>query len=252
MKIYAHRGSSILWPENTRAAFDAAHGAGATGFETDLRLASDGEIVLAHDPDLRRFGRPDVVIAARTSSELAQVTVSSPDGRHRGQLTTLRELLTAYPTKDYIFDCKISERRLFEVLHKLLEQHPPTGTIWFLTWSRRADAYLRALFPEFPCFPREPYVRLWGWARWLGLNNLFEPPYKLLALPAYYRGRPLFDAALIRSLHARGKTFLGYLVNTERDVRHCQACGVKNVLTDQPALVSSLVAAASHKKNPGP
>ncbi|WP_052746097.1 glycerophosphodiester phosphodiesterase [Sulfurovum lithotrophicum] len=52
MKVFAHRGFSALYPENTLLAFQKALEAGADGIETDLRLTRDGHIVLFHDDDL--------------------------------------------------------------------------------------------------------------------------------------------------------------------------------------------------------
>ncbi|RMF61913.1 MAG: glycerophosphodiester phosphodiesterase, partial [Calditrichaeota bacterium] len=80
MKIYAHRGSSTLWPENTLLAFEKAHESGATGFETDLRLSADGVIVLSHDDNLRRFGHPDKTVSRLAASEIEQIVIPSPDG----------------------------------------------------------------------------------------------------------------------------------------------------------------------------
>jgi glycerophosphoryl diester phosphodiesterase len=52
-QIYGHRGSPKEAPENTLASFEAALRAGADGFETDLRILSDGNAVLFHDDELR-------------------------------------------------------------------------------------------------------------------------------------------------------------------------------------------------------
>jgi glycerophosphoryl diester phosphodiesterase len=50
--IFGHRGSPRRFPENTLASFDEALRAGADGFETDLRLLSDGTAILFHDDEL--------------------------------------------------------------------------------------------------------------------------------------------------------------------------------------------------------
>ncbi|MFY7825234.1 MAG: glycerophosphodiester phosphodiesterase, partial [Candidatus Planktophila sp.] len=52
MKIYAHRGSSIQHPELTMVAYKAAIDEGADGFECDVRLTKDKQLVLWHDADL--------------------------------------------------------------------------------------------------------------------------------------------------------------------------------------------------------
>lgn len=52
--IAAHRGARSLAPENTLAAARAALAAGARMWEIDLRMSRDGELVVLHDPDLKR------------------------------------------------------------------------------------------------------------------------------------------------------------------------------------------------------
>jgi glycerophosphoryl diester phosphodiesterase len=52
--IIGHRGASAEAPENTLAAFRRAAELGAAGFETDLRVTSDGEFLLLHDARVNR------------------------------------------------------------------------------------------------------------------------------------------------------------------------------------------------------
>jgi len=53
-QICAHRGASGSYPENTRAAFDAAASVGAGWIETDIQCLADGELVIFHDDHLGR------------------------------------------------------------------------------------------------------------------------------------------------------------------------------------------------------
>ncbi len=41
MKIFAHRGFSGRYPENTMLAFDQAYELGVDGFELDIQLTKD-------------------------------------------------------------------------------------------------------------------------------------------------------------------------------------------------------------------
>lgn len=52
--IYAHRGARSLAPENTLAAARMAAQLGAQGWEFDVRLTKDGELILIHDDTLAR------------------------------------------------------------------------------------------------------------------------------------------------------------------------------------------------------
>lgn len=237
MRIFAHRGSSLVWPENTLLAFERAHEAGATGFETDLRLSRDGEIVLCHDPDLARLGRPGTGVSDLEAAEVTRIEVASPEGDLSDSMITLRTLLEAYPSKDYIFDCKISAPLLFESLRALLADVPVEGSIWFLAWSREAEAHIGRIFPDRPLFPSHRRSTLWGLASVAGLGRLAEPGNRILSLPARHRGLNVFGRSQVVSIRRRGKTFMGYLVNTPHDLERCIDCGVGVVLTDRPDIV---------------
>ncbi len=71
--VGGHRGAAGHAPENTLAAFRAAIDAGADYVELDVRLASDGVLVVIHDDDLGRTTDARGPVAARTSGELGEL-----------------------------------------------------------------------------------------------------------------------------------------------------------------------------------
>ena len=55
MKIWAHRGCSQNYPENTLLAFKkACELEGLEGIELDIQLTKDGEVVVIHDETVDR------------------------------------------------------------------------------------------------------------------------------------------------------------------------------------------------------
>ena len=55
MKIWAHRGCSQMYPENTMLAFEkAAELNGLEGIELDIQLTKDRELVVIHDERVDR------------------------------------------------------------------------------------------------------------------------------------------------------------------------------------------------------
>ena len=52
--IYGHRGASGYAPENTLEAFLLSMEMGADGFELDVHMSLDGELVVIHDETLDR------------------------------------------------------------------------------------------------------------------------------------------------------------------------------------------------------
>lgn len=53
-KVWAHRGARSVAPENTMSAARAALAQGAHGWELDVHLTLDGEVIVTHDHGLRR------------------------------------------------------------------------------------------------------------------------------------------------------------------------------------------------------
>jgi glycerophosphoryl diester phosphodiesterase len=72
--LWAHRGASALAPENTLAAFSLAVRLGASGIESDVRLARDGTAVLVHDARVERAGRR-TRIASADAAELSALGI---------------------------------------------------------------------------------------------------------------------------------------------------------------------------------
>jgi len=52
--VWAHRGGRSLAAENTLSALRKAHETGAHGWETDVQITKDGEVILLHDLGLLR------------------------------------------------------------------------------------------------------------------------------------------------------------------------------------------------------
>lgn len=219
-------------------AFDLAHAAGVAGFETDLRLSSDGKLICCHDDNLASFDRPDITISQMMVTDLERVEIFSPDRKLSGNILRLKTLLKKYPDKRYIFDCKVDDEGLFVKLKSLLEDLKFHDNIWFLTWSEQADKYVREYFPGYKYFPHEDRLTVWGLASMFGLGRLFEPRHEILSLPAFHNGRPVFSKKQVNSLSRRGKIFMGYLVNTYKDYARFRECDGGIILTDLPSKVS--------------
>lgn len=65
-KIYAHRGFSEKYPENTLLAFRKAAEIGAEGIEFDVHLTKDGEVVVMHDENAARTTGTNALIRSMT------------------------------------------------------------------------------------------------------------------------------------------------------------------------------------------
>ena len=84
IKVVAHRGGAGLAPENTITAFAKAEEMGADAIELDVRISSDGRIVVIHDPDLYRVYGDRRFVSQMTYEEISAVKL--PGGESTPEL----------------------------------------------------------------------------------------------------------------------------------------------------------------------
>ena len=78
--MIAHRGASLLAPENTMAAFNLAVEVGAHAIELDAKLSKDGEVVVVHDSILDRTTDGTGTVRSHTAMEIKALDAGSHFG----------------------------------------------------------------------------------------------------------------------------------------------------------------------------
>jgi len=82
MKIWAHRGCSQNYPENTITAFSkAVELGGLTGIELDIQMTKDDEIVVIHDERVDRTTDGIGYVTDFTYAQLRQLTIETRSGQ---------------------------------------------------------------------------------------------------------------------------------------------------------------------------
>ncbi len=93
MKIWAHRGCSQMYPENTLLSFGKAIAIeGLAGIETDVQLTKDGEMVIIHDESVDRTTDGTGFVRDHTYSELMRLSIDAGSARAQ-KIPTLKEVL---------------------------------------------------------------------------------------------------------------------------------------------------------------
>ena len=99
--VFAHRGSSALYAENTRAAVLHALAEGADGVEVDLHLTRDRQVVCVHDGTLERTSDGTGAVSEHTLAQLRRLDfhgwkgtrLPAAYGPASAQLLTLTDLV---------------------------------------------------------------------------------------------------------------------------------------------------------------
>ncbi len=124
----AHRGLSSQYPENTLLAFEKGMEAGADGFECDLRLTSDGKVVVFHDDDLQRLCGVSGSIEHWTWADIKKLRVNGLE-----KIPSLEDVLMHFLTTTINLELKPSSREdvLVEAVLRVLTKARPRGRILF-------------------------------------------------------------------------------------------------------------------------
>lgn len=92
MKIWAHRGCSQQYPENTLLAFEkAAKLDGLTGIELDIQLTRDGEMVVIHDERVDRTTESIGYVRDYSLAEIKKLHIYA-DANPSQQIPTIEEV----------------------------------------------------------------------------------------------------------------------------------------------------------------
>ena len=127
--IFAHRGFSGKYPENTMLAFEKAVEIGVDGIELDVHLTKDNEIVIIHDEDIKRTCDGEGLVKDMTLGELRKFDASAT---FRGQygfcgIPTLREyfelvkdtpIITNIELKTGVYEYHTIEQRVIDMVRE--------------------------------------------------------------------------------------------------------------------------------------
>ena len=73
VQVIGHRGGRAEFEENTLAAFKGSFEKGVRGYETDIRMTADQELVITHDASLKRMTGVDIDVEKSTRKEIKKV-----------------------------------------------------------------------------------------------------------------------------------------------------------------------------------
>jgi hypothetical protein len=150
--VLAHRGGCALGPENTLAAFDRGMAAGADGLELDVRLSSDGEPMVHHDPTLDRTTNVSGRVSEYTVEQLKRVDAAyrcevKGEFPFRGQgigVPTLADVLQRYPNARVVVEMKDNLDAMGEAVARVVRVAGAVDRVCAAGFGARATPAARA------------------------------------------------------------------------------------------------------------
>lgn len=225
MRIYAHRGASGEFAEGSQAAYLAAIEQGCDGFECDVRLTKDKQIICYHDKDAKRLSNSDLKIANTNYDQLKKSI-------NPFRLEQLLELAISNK-KDLVIESKHpvpTGAEIEKVVHKLLKSRSKeieqSGIgVFLISFSLLATLRNK----------KGPYQS--GLLINKKFLNKINPTDLIAANIAIIRA----DHSFVLNQMRKGKQVIAWTVNYEDDLKLCQDLGVQAVITDYPARARNIL-----------
>ncbi|MBP3926044.1 MAG: glycerophosphodiester phosphodiesterase [Clostridium sp.] len=158
MKVYAHRGYSGRYPENTMLAFQKAAETGCYGIENDVQLTKDGQVVIIHDEKIDRTTDGTGYVRDYTLEELQKFNAAALwNGKYGFQkIPTLEEYCEWVKDHDLVTNIEIKSSvyyyaELEEKTLELVRKYGLEKKIIFSSFNHTSISLLRKLAPEIPC-----------------------------------------------------------------------------------------------------
>jgi len=234
--LVAHRGASIVAPEHTIAAYEAALEAGADALELDVHLSADDQLVVIHDPQLERTTEGRGAVREYTVQQLKRLDAGRWFGRaFRGQrIQTLSEVLERF-----------RDRAAFGVELKGGSDFYPGIEERVLTLLQIYEVTDRTLVASFDhhalrkCRDLDPDVRTGALvaARLLSPSTLAPKG----VLNAVCLKADLTTERDVAACRAAGLDCYVWVVNDPLAARQFTEWGVAGIITDRPDLLRSVL-----------
>lgn len=156
IQVIGHRGGRYEFDENTLAAFKGSYEKGTRGYETDIRMTADGELVISHDASLKRLTDVDIDVEKSKRSDIAPI--KSKEGN---PVLFVDELAAYFATTSVAYiewemkSNNYSEEQLkiyCDKIYKTVMARKPASALYvFSSFDHRSLRTMKALHPDAEC-----------------------------------------------------------------------------------------------------
>ncbi|CAM3853324.1 glycerophosphodiester phosphodiesterase [Alicyclobacillus pomorum] len=238
-KVWAHRGYSSTYPENTMPAFQAALDIGVDGIEFDIHLTKDGHIVVHHDEQVDRTSNGSGWIRDLTLEEIQRLDAGSWFGPAFAgtRIPTLEAVLRLIADSKRTVEVNI-ERKAGMVAYPGLEEqawqmvcaYGLTNQVIFSSFNHFVLRDLKSAHPEakIGLLYMEGLVNPWVYAKHLDAT----------AIHPFYLS---IDREVVEGTRNCGIAVHTFTVDDVESAERLMRWGVDAIITDDPAVMLQVV-----------
>lgn len=241
MEIVGHRGARGEAPENTLAGFEHALGAGVRAMELDVRLSSDGHLIVVHDAEVDRTTWHAGPVHHHSRAQLGGMDArrNTPGWHSPLAIPALSEVIEHCPADTrFQFEIKTLDRvhqvTLAHKLKHLIDHYALHQRVVVTSSDQRLLRKVKR---------NEPHLALGLIAQY----RFEQPLRRARALDCSWliAHRNLASRRLSQAVHKRAMQMSVWTVNETREARRMAELGVDSLITDYPTRMLNLFSSAA-------
>jgi glycerophosphoryl diester phosphodiesterase len=226
-QIFAHRGYSASYAENTMGAFVEAEKAGADGIELDVQLTKDGEIVVIHDETVDRTTSGTGFVKDFLFKDLLKLNANKK-GVKKEPIPTLKEVLEWLKTNKLICNIELKNglipyKGMEEKVIQLVRTFGLSNRIILSSFNHYSIVYSYQLAPEIETAP-------------LFIEGLYMPwiyAQSIRAKGIHPNHSAVSDEVIVDTME-NGIAVRPYTVNKDADMHRLFKINCTSFITDDP------------------
>lgn len=230
-RVCAHRGYSLLLPENSMPAFGAAISLGADEIEFDLWPTKDGEVVSCHDSTLDRVSTGNGKIFEHTYDELSTFDFGVKfDEKLKGlKIVKFEEILQKFSCHTvmniHIKPLSIVEKYPEEIMRKIVSLIKKYDCEKYVYFMLEPDIHIKQFKEYAPHIP-------------VCVGHLSDRPYEIvdraieLGAEKVQLFKPYFNQEMIDKAHENGIRCNVFWSDDEEETQKYLDMGIDTILTN--------------------
>ena len=229
--IYGHRGAKGEAPENTLISFQRCLEHGVTRCELDLHLSRDGELMVIHDPTLKRTTGLRGKVIEQDAADLVRhdARLGGPGWRQPCPIPRLSELFERCPFEHWQLEVKSASKtrsvQLVKAIDALVKRHGLEQKVCITSSSREVLRAAQQLAPHL----QRGLVAEYAWLDPLKVAKHYD--CQLLAL-----NWTLCTPERLLKAQKQGLHVSVWTVNEPALMRRLTDFGADSIITDFPGL----------------
>lgn len=240
-QIWAHRGSSHTFTENTLAAFKQALVDGVDGVELDVQRSKDGKLVVIHDENLSRLAGINRFVWEMSWQELQALSIKadpvaySEDHPDAHRIPSLEEVLRIFQASNLKINIELKNSIHFypdmeEEIVWLVEKMDLQDRVLYSSFNHESVHRLSQIVGSFNCG--------------LLTSDILYQPWQYLSQVGARAYHPMLNSLLVTNLISKlrqhGMKIHVWTADEEAYINAALLVGVDAIITNEPQLALAL------------